>query len=428
MSKVKVGVAWRRDGNGQAHVGDLGVFSHPRLKGEVEVYSLDWPGAPVSGNLRRGTLSDMDLLIIPGGPHANATQIPAINQDVQNKPKENAEDYAKARERSELGLIEQARTLGMPILALCGGSWRLVQNYGGSTVELAALNDTGKFLTNGPPNEAARARHAGNMNLVETQFKHPLAVRPGTMLEAAMSQSKQPPKDMMVNSVHWAVVRTSDMGTRDGLHAQRFGIVPNGMLQQSAKDPKCVTMTEAVESTHGAPVLGVQWHPEYQLPQSGGQYPASRAANLALIKWMIEAGRTYRQHREVMAELLEGKGETPKTAQNVRFRGAPVHTGAPGVGPGASAIPRHRDDNDTAQRARAELAVRRYLFDRGRKDNLFLTPVEVFNLASGASLSNLREDGELKQNSVVKFMNNNEWAQKYCDGASKQEILKWQKE
>jgi gamma-glutamyl-gamma-aminobutyrate hydrolase PuuD len=423
MPKVKIGVAWRRDGNGVAHLGDLGVFDHPGLKGEVDVYSLDWSGAPISGNLKRGTLSDMDLLIIPGGPHANATQIPVIDQEVQNQPKGQTEDYAKARAKSELNLIEQARTLGMPILALCGGSWRLVENYGGSTVELAALDNSGKFRTNGPPNNSARTRHAGNMNDVKTEFKHPLAVRPKSLLETAMSESKNPPTDMQVNSVHWAVVRTSGMGTRPGLGQQRFSVVPNEMLQQSGRDPLSLGTTEAVESVHGAPVLGVQWHPEYQLPESGGQHPGSRAANLALIKWMIEAGRTYRRHREVIAELLNGG--TPKTAQNVRFRGAPVHTGAPGAAPAARTIPRHRDDSDTAQRASAELAVRRYLFDRGRKDSLFLTPVELFNLSSGASLSYLREPDELKKKSVVNFMNKNEWAQKYCSNGSKQEIINW---
>jgi gamma-glutamyl-gamma-aminobutyrate hydrolase PuuD len=324
----------------------------------------------------------------------------------------------------------------MPILALCGGSWRLVQNYGGSTVELAAIGANGRMLGQGS-NDPARLRHAGNMNNVKTEFKHPLSIRSDSMLGHATGRTllpntpTQPLPQMQVNSVHWAVVRTASMGTRNGLAPQPFEVVPNNLLTVSAKDPSALNTSEAVESQHGAPVIGVQWHPEYQLPQDGSQQTQSRLANLNLLRWMIEAGRAYRAHRDAMAELLLlTGGGAPKTATGVLFRGAPAHTGAtPGaVQATARPIPKHKDDTvDTTNFAKAEMAVRRYLFELGRTDKLFLSPVEVFNLATGAPLPRIHEPEDLKAGPVASFMNANVWAQKYCDGETKKTILAWSK-
>ncbi len=251
----------------------------------------------------------------------------------------------------------------------------------------------------------------------------------GSLLDNAMDaptdmQISTAQSQMQVNSVHWAAVRTASMGTRDGLAPQPFEVVPNNMLRMSGRDPSALGTSEAVESLHGAPVLGVQWHPEYQLPIQDGEQAPSRAANLALLQWMIKAGRAYRAHRDAMAELL-GDATPLKTAQGVSFHGAPAHTGNPGVGPGATTIPKHKDDTDPAAFARAELALRSYLFNLGRKGKLFLTPTEVFNLASGAPLSRVRDPDELIKGPVIAFMKRNAWAQKYCSADSQQVVLKW---
>jgi hypothetical protein len=220
------------------------------------------------------------------------------------------------------------------------------------------------------------------------------------------------------------------MGVRNGLNAQPFEVVPNNLLKVSAKDPSALGTSEAVESQHGAPVIGVQWHPEYQLPQTGGQQTQSRLANLNLLRWMIEAGRAYRVHRNAMQKVLDlfGGGQL-KTASGVQFQGAPVHTGdRPGAPPPARAIPQHKDDTlDTTGFAKAEMAVRRYLFGLGRKGKLFLMFVEVFNLSTGAPLPRLHEPEDLRPGPVITFMKANVWAQKYCNEEAKQAILQWPK-
>lgn len=448
MAKVKIGVAWRRDGNNVAHQGDLDVFQHPSLKDLVDVYTLAWDGAAFGG-VRTGELKDMDLLVIPGGPHSNDKQIPVIGKGKDNAPKENTVTYANQRAKSELDLIEQARTVGMPILALCGGSWRLVQNYGGETVEVAALDADGKFLQAGS-NTNARKHHAGNMNDVKTEFKHSAEIRPGSLLQSATGLPTGPKgaaPQMEVNSVHWAVVRTGSMGTRPGLGARPFAIVPNNMLAMSARDTSKQQTSEAVESQHGAPVLGVQWHPEYQLPTSGGpEQPApqqaARAANLALLQWMIKAAQAYRTHRDAMTLILARTGGRPemKGLSRVSFKGAPVHLGDPGTPskagallgePGtpskAAAIPKHKLDTAPVPASLSEAAVRSYIFfNLGRQPGkIFLQPVEIYNLAVGAPLSRVRDTDELKKGPVSTFMKANEWAQKYCSPADKETILKW---
>jgi gamma-glutamyl-gamma-aminobutyrate hydrolase PuuD len=445
MPKVKVGVAWRRDGNNVAHQGDLDVFTHPALKDLVDVYTLAWDGA-AHGGVKTGELKDMDLLVIPGGPHSNDEQIPVIGKGKDNAPSQNAATYATERAKSELDLIEQARTVGMPILALCGGSWRLVQNYGGQTVEVAALDANGKFLQNGS-NDAARKHHAANMNNVKTEFKHEASIRPGSLLQSATGLKGANPK-ISVNSVHWAVVRTGSMETRPGLGARPYAIVPNNMLEMSAKDTDPQQTVEGFESRHGAPVLGVQWHPEYQLPTTDGkqqpaQQKAARAANLALLQWMIKAGQAYRVHREAMTAILTNAGLTRTEMaelSQVSFKAAPVHLGEPGTPAKAGArlgepgqpskpavIPKHKLDTEKAAPASlTEAAVRSYIFNLGRPTGkIFLQPMELYNLAVGAPLSRWREQDELKKGPVIAFMKANVWAQKYCSDTDKTILLKW---
>ncbi len=460
MPKVKVGVAWRRDGRNAAHAGDLAVFQHPGLADKVQVFTLAWAGADTATGLTKGELKDMDLLVIPGGPHANATQIPEAGAAPSNAPRAGSTAYAAERATSELDLIEQARTLGMPILALCGGSWRLVENYGGQTVELAALDHEGKILSSGR-RDANRRRHAGNMDNVRTEFKHGAQIRPGSMLQSALApklgkaparssytdpKHKTPetrphgPTELNVNSVHWAAIRTGAMGTRTGVPARPYAIVPNNMLEMSAMDNSKLKTPEAVESRHGAPVMGVQWHPEYQLPVAGGEHPLSRLANLRLIQWMVEAGNAYRTHKDAMEELLGSKhadreAVKSSTVTNVTFAGANrTHTGATGRGPGASKITKHTDDTATDTFTMSEQAVRKYLFDRGRKGKLFLTPVELYNLAVGAPLSRFRvvaqpgeeqEPDTLTKAPVIAFMNSRPEFRKYCNAETKKVVLAW---
>ncbi|MBS8228948.1 gamma-glutamyl-gamma-aminobutyrate hydrolase family protein [Vannielia litorea] len=443
---INIGVTWRRDGRNVAHRGDLAVFDHIDLRGDLAVFSLAWDGADTPDDLNLGELGDMHLLVVPGGPHANDTQIPTVKMNrgravalnPANAPRPGGTaTYARERAQSELDLIEQARMLGMPILALCGGSWRLVENYGGSTIELAALDRDGKVMTSGFT-KSNRTRHAGAMDNVSSEFKHGIHTRPGSLLEDATGRAGvrkgleegETMPEMHVNSVHWSAVRTGNMGTRPGMAPQPFDVTPNNMLQKSAVDSGKPGTSEAVESAAGAPVIGAQWHPEYQLPthEEDEEHPTSRANNLALIQYMIDAAKAYQSHRASVEALIErfGRGAPIGRAEGVRFSGAPAHTGAtPGAPMPASSIPRHASDRASHHNmAGAEKAVRAYLFGLGRDRNLFLTPYELLNLALGAPLSTFRTKKDRSGKRISSFMFKNVWARKYCSQDDKDMILK----
>ncbi|QDC09910.1 hypothetical protein FHY55_11935 [Oceanicola sp. D3] len=442
---INIGVTWRRDGRNAAHRGDLAVFDHIALRRDIETFTLAWDEADTADDVRLGELANMHLLVVPGGPHANDTQIPTVKTNGRGRPvtqakdnvaKGNAAAYASQRAQSELDLIEKARVLGMPILALCGGSWRLVENYGGSTIELAALGRDGKIMQAGA-SSGNRTRHAGPMNRVETQFKHPLETRPGSLLEDATGRTKaradlkpgQKLPEMHANSVHWAAVRTRSMGTRPDLQEQPYEVAPNNMLNMSARDPSALKTSEAVESAHGAPVIGAQWHPEYQLPTGADdeEHPTSRAANLRLIQYMIEAASAYKVHRETVELLIKRhKRKTPiGNASAVRWRGAPVHTSAtPGRPARPASIPRHKEDTENpAWKSRSELLVRAYLYNLGRKENLYLTPDEMLNLALGAPLPAFRLKQLRHGAPIAAFLEKNVWAGKYLKAEDKRTVL-----
>ena len=172
---VKVGVTWRRDGREAAHQGDIQALqSMGDSEFILDVYSLIWANAPVDPNttLKQGNLEEMDVLVVPGGPHANQSQVSlTLTKEIpepKNTPPTKDKNYASARASSELDLIEKARYLGMPILAFCGGSWRLLQSYGGQTIEVGSLtNDARCILPLGvhdvPERAPGRAEKALNL-------------------------------------------------------------------------------------------------------------------------------------------------------------------------------------------------------------------------------------------------------------------------
>ena len=69
----------------------------------MDVYSLIWANAPVDPNttLKQGNLEDMDVLVVPGGPHANQSQVSlTLTKEIpepKNTPPAKDKNYASAR-------------------------------------------------------------------------------------------------------------------------------------------------------------------------------------------------------------------------------------------------------------------------------------------------------------------------------------------
>jgi len=102
-------------------------------------------------------LDSVDAIYIPG---IGVDPSPEFCVDTPSRP---APD--PRRESFELALIDGARTRGMPIFAVCAGTWRLASAYGGKT---AALVGDSLALNNQP----TKLR----------EDVHNISVRQGTML------------------------------------------------------------------------------------------------------------------------------------------------------------------------------------------------------------------------------------------------------
>ncbi len=259
-------------------------------------------------------LAGVDLLYIPGAPAAPTTQ----QTDTHKMKPASAfkKTEAVSRDAFESALIEAAMTRGIPILAVCAGSWRLLEGFGGAVRELSG--------------EDVKRHYEGSWNC-----NHPLAVRPGEkgiLNRSALKTNTKTGVFPGANSTHWAVAATTTTGalakhgnaeTRAS-HAfpapRERGEKPAGMgssaqrnwrkredkaiLKEHAdasaafpttpgrafRDPADLLQVmvregtrarlgtvEGYESNSGAPVVGVQWHPESFMPGMKG--PGEKYAN-----------------------------------------------------------------------------------------------------------------------------------------------------
>lgn len=416
---VKVGVTWRRDGREAAHQGDIQALqSMGDSEFILDVYSLIWANAPVDPNttLKQGNLEEMDVLVVPGGPHANQSQVSlTLTKEIpepKNTPPTKDKNYASARASSELDLIEKARYLGMPILAFCGGSWRLLQSYGGQTIEVGSLTNDGKIQAtparfNGPLNK----RHAGNMQNVASEFQHGVDVVKGTMLGGALTTptAQKPtgpalktsqrvptgPVSLEANSVHWAVAREGSMGKLPSeANAPFQGLESSNQLQVNARDSGPAKTVEGFETRHGAPVVGMQWHPEYMLPTKSpvegetGAQTNSRQVNYQAIRYILEAGAAYQVRRATMKAIREHFG----TAFVAKESKANVHFPEQTKGSGARAVPQGPPTSRVPMSSSAN-AVTTYLGQFKRTPPV-LTWAEWTNLMNNRPLSQPPEPGQ----------------------------------
>lgn len=274
--KVKIGVTFRTDGRGDAHSKhDCAAINSINLlkndKGEplfpftVEAVTLPKGVSGSETPIHDASWTDLDgidMLYIPGGPYANDTQVATSAESSTEYLKEKnfnrvnpsptkASDIRKHKEHQfrsqfELKMIGYARQRGIPILAVCAGSWRLLEAYGGK-VRTMELNE--------------RAIHHNPKN--PWSISHAVKLLGGKMLTQLMHNNGVSPSDLAkVNSTHWAVAVTRahllESRDKDTTEVSRH-------LEISAvcQDTKTV---EAFESLYGTPVLGIQWHPESYLP------------------------------------------------------------------------------------------------------------------------------------------------------------------
>ncbi|WP_179083744.1 gamma-glutamyl-gamma-aminobutyrate hydrolase family protein [Streptomyces rectiverticillatus] len=260
----------------------------------------------------RAHLEGVDALLIPGAPSANDTQIASergapedARHNSVNAPrtKKHVREEHRSRAAYELALIEQAKNLGMPVIAVCAGSWRLLEAYGGAVETLPA---------------AERALHTDKNNV--WGLRHPVDIVSGTRLADAFASAQQNGTEALsgapVTSTHWAaaseVVPGSFRQSTQAAENTEVRRLPDDILAVAARtSAHGSSSVEAFETRSGAPVMGVQWHPETHLPGMPGRYTDTEgtspdpavASSEALFRHFIQAALSYRYRRDMHEEF-----------------------------------------------------------------------------------------------------------------------------
>lgn len=205
--------------------------------------------------------------------------IPGISRSVY----ESAE--REEREEFQGTLIKQALLEGRPILAVCGGCWQLWEKFGGKTKEVREHSYRG-----GMPRILQSTGKVGNNKQVHrVGFGQNSQILLGAM---RLEQDARP----TVNSVHWKApvksnvshVQVSAISIADD---QIAPLITNKGMTRPLKPERCI---EAFESESGAPILGIQWHPEAY--QQGTSHAHS-------IRYMEEAGRAFNIKKKMLLEI-----------------------------------------------------------------------------------------------------------------------------
>lgn len=193
------------------------------------------------------------------------------------------------RKEHEQRLIQQARRRGQPILAICAGSWRLWEAYGGVTKAVSGhlYSQMPYVITNGG---------IGNNKQI-----HRITLEADTLLAKAMqvknrSLSERP----TVNSVHW---KSPDSQTTPSSLVVSATAIPDEDLHPRNRngDMSPEAEVEAFEAKNGAPVLGIQWHPEAYYKNQDADNESERHLNV--IRYMAKAGDAYQAKRRMMDEF-----------------------------------------------------------------------------------------------------------------------------
>jgi gamma-glutamyl-gamma-aminobutyrate hydrolase PuuD len=280
--RISVGIPFRADGRGKAILKDIELVSQGSGYRAVILITADQKrslsklvpdrgtaaaieaNSIVIGLANSLTMLGIDGLYISGGPHDHPETTGA------GRPRETGSRAAEADERHEVetALLRQAQATNIPVLGVCGGSWRLAHTKGAKIVRL---------------DKEKAAVHAGPMTETH-KHRHDVVVERGTMLHGIIGRGnyrtwEKPEADSMtnlgvaVNSVHWATSVFGGPGGAASSGSSSSSSSSGGGMRVSARDS---TEVEAFEDPSQHFSVGIQWHPEYaQLGLEGEHGQAS---------------------------------------------------------------------------------------------------------------------------------------------------------
>lgn len=189
-------------------------------------------------------LDDIDGLLITGG---NFDVDPALyGQTIVH----DSVTTKEGRTSFEMGMLQGALKLDVPILGICGGQQLIHVALGGTLVQHIPDEFPG-CLAHEQPNP-------------RDQVSHDVEIAKGTLLDQIIGQPR-----IQVNSAHHQAARDEPAGVRINARA------PDGVI-------------EGCEATNMSFCLGVQWHPEFEITP----------ADTRIMAAFIEAARVYAIDRD----------------------------------------------------------------------------------------------------------------------------------
>ena len=191
----------------------------------------------------------------------------------------------------EKKMIQKARYRGQPILAVCAGSWTLWEALGGMIKPVSDHNYGGAM----PRISKSKQRICNNKMI------HNIDAVQGSFVQHAMFGKTNQVKTA-VNSVHWNAVDDSNLNQISNImisatSSQNDLIAPKSRQSKKMQPENCV---EAFETIHGAPMIGVQWHPEAFNPSDN-----SAAPHKGIFDALKLAGTTYKNRQRLNKEFIK---------------------------------------------------------------------------------------------------------------------------
>lgn len=190
--------------------------------------------------------------------------------------------------------IKIARLTGQPMLGICAGSWRIWQHMGGSLIQVTDHSYGGGML---------RLSKKDGKTVGYNKQVHNIRIEAHSLLELSMKKGAQElPERISVNSVHWKAVdpNSTPSSLQIGAWSERIpGLVIGKRQKNQFYQPQEAT-PEAFESKFGAPILGIQWHPE---GYNHGDSKWDSSPHIRLLTYMAKAGDAFAAKRVMLQEF-----------------------------------------------------------------------------------------------------------------------------
>ncbi|MGE3919863.1 MAG: gamma-glutamyl-gamma-aminobutyrate hydrolase family protein [Gammaproteobacteria bacterium] len=186
-------------------------------------------------------------------------------------------------------LLKQALLRGQPILAVCGGAWKLWKHMGGDLKTVS-----GHCSASMPRIKETSGKVGNNRQIHRIQFTSSAFIIKAAMMAADDFKPS-------VNSVHWLSV--DETKPAQNMEVCAVAINDPEMVSKhrngESMEPENGS-AEEFEAKFGSPILGIQWHPEAYTHNTPSEYESE--SHRGVIRYMQQAGSAYATKRKMLLE------------------------------------------------------------------------------------------------------------------------------